>query len=451
MSTPAAALPNPVTALRSRRYVVLLVLTAVLGVPISAAAWGFLQGVAKLQPRAYTDLPKALGFAGTPSWWPLVLLGVAGLLVAPCIRYLPGAAGHSPADGFSAGMTEPIAVPGVLAAAFIGLVLGVVLGPEAPLIAMGGGAALFVVRLSRREVPPTSQMVVASAGSFAAVSALFGSPIIAAFLMMEIIGLGGATLELVLIPGLLAAGVGSLVFVGLGRWSGLGTQSLVIPALPHFSHPTGPEVGWAVAMGVAAALAGFAIRFIALRLRERVRPRILWATPIVGLAIGGLAIAFAEITHKPATEVLYSGQSAVGPLIVTASAWSISALVLLMLCKGLAYALALSSFRGGPVFPSLLLGAAGGLAAAHLPGMELSTVAGVAMGIGAMAVAMLRLPMTSVLLPALMLGSAGQNEVPLAIIAVVVAYVVGARLPDLTAPRAGASLPDGASEPAARS
>ena len=32
---------------------------------------------------------------------------------------------------------------------------------------------------------------------------------------MEASGLGGATLEFVLVPGLLAAGIGSLIFIGL--------------------------------------------------------------------------------------------------------------------------------------------------------------------------------------------------------------------------------------------
>ena len=45
MTTP----PDPQALLRSRPYVVLLILAAVIGVPISAAAWGFLALVSKLQ------------------------------------------------------------------------------------------------------------------------------------------------------------------------------------------------------------------------------------------------------------------------------------------------------------------------------------------------------------------------------------------------------------------
>ena len=94
--------------------------------------------------------------------------------------------------------------------------------------------------------------------------------------------------------------------------------------------------------------------------------------------------------------------------------------MLLVVCKGLAYGLSLSSFRGGPVFPSMFIGAAAGIAASHLPGMSL--VPGVAMGIGAMCTVMLKLPMTSTLLATLLLFSDGIEVIPVVIVAVVVAY-----------------------------
>jgi hypothetical protein len=74
----------------------------------------------------------------------------------------------------------------------------------------------------------------------------------------------------------------------------------------------------------------------------------------------------------------------------------------------------------------MFLGAAGGLALSHLPGLPM--VAGVAMGIGALCVVMLSLPMTSVLLATLLLFSDGLAVMPLVIVAVVVAHVTAARL-----------------------
>ncbi len=94
-------------------------------------------------------------------------------------------------------------------------------------------------------------------------------------------------------------------------------------------------------------------------------------TPVVGLAVAGLAIAFAEATGKSSSEVLFSGQSALGPFIANSASYTVGALVLLIACKGLAYGVSLSSFRGGPTFPAMFLGAVGGMALSHLPGLPL--------------------------------------------------------------------------------
>ena len=141
-------------------------------------------------------------------------------------------------------------------------------------------------------------------------------------------------------------------------------------------------------------------------------------TPVVGLGVAGLAIAFAEITGKSSSEVLFSGQDQLPGLIQSSADWSVGALVLLLVCKGLAYGLSLSSFRGGPVFPALFLGGALGIVLSH--GAGLPMIAGVGMGIGAMSVAMLNLPLTSVLLASVFLTADAVALMPLIIVAVVV-------------------------------
>jgi H+/Cl- antiporter ClcA len=419
--------PDPLALLRSRSYVALLILAAIIGMPVAAAAYFFLALVSKLQGWVFADLPKGMGFHGEPLWWPVLPLLLAGVLVGLTIRYLPGRGGHSPADGFKVeGPPAPAELPGIVLAALATLSLGVVLGPEGPMVALGGGLGALAVRLVKRDAPARVRSVMAAAGSFAAISTLLGSPLLGAFLLMEASGLGGAMLELVLVPGLLAAGVGTLVFLGLDAWTGLGTFSLAIPHLPHVGSPTGAEFLWAVAIGVMAVPLGSAIRWLGLFLRPYAERRILLVTPVIGLAVAGLAIAFAAGTGKGSSEVLFSGQSALGPFISNSASYTVGALLLLIACKGLAYGASLSSFRGGPTFPAMFLGAAGGVALSHLPGLPL--VDGVAMGIGALTVVMLRLPLTSVLLATLLLASDGLAVMPLAIVAVVVAYVLSARL-----------------------
>jgi H+/Cl- antiporter ClcA len=113
----------------------------------------------------------------------------------------------------------------------------VVLGPEAPLIALGSGLAAAVVRRRQAAANDRETAVVGATGSFAAVSTLLGSPLTGAFLLMEASGLGGPMLGLVLVPGLLAAGIGTLIFFGLNSLTGLGPVSLTVPALPPVVHP----------------------------------------------------------------------------------------------------------------------------------------------------------------------------------------------------------------------
>jgi len=410
------------TLLRSRGYIVILFVAAVLGAPIALLSYWFLQLSAHLQGWLFTDLPKTLGFPGQPVWWPVPLLVVAGFLVALTIRYLPGRGGKSPADGFHAGgPPAPAVLPGIAAASLVTLGFGAVLGPEAPLIALGGGLAVYALSLARRDAPHQAVALIGAAGSFAAISTLLGSPLLGAFLLMEMAGLGGAMVSLVLVPGLLAAGIGSLIFVGLDSLTGLGSTSLSIPALPPAGTPTVAEFGWALAIGAAAAVSGTLIRWLALALRPRVERRLLVATPLAGLAVALLAVLYAGLTAKGTSDVLFSGQSSVGPLITRSAEYSATTLVLLLLCKGLAYGVSLSSFRGGPIFPAMFLGAAGGLALSHLPG--LGTIPAAAMGIGAMCVTMLGFPLVSVLLATLLLASDGLQVMPLVIVAVVVAYV----------------------------
>src|SRR4051794_41446154 len=304
--------------LRSRRYLGFLVVAAVLGVPISAVAVWFLALVEAIQGWAFTSLPLSLGFSSAPLWWPLVPLGVAGAVVGPVVRYLPGHGGESPANGFRAGggFPAPAELGGIGAAAVVSIGLGVVVGPEAPLIALGGGLAVLAVRLAKRgKVPATVASVVAATGSFAAVSTLFGSPLAAAFLMMEAAGLGGATATMVLVPGLLGAGIGYLVFLGLDSWTGFGTFSLAVSDLPAASTPTVGALGWALAAGVASALLCWVIRAAALRVRPLIVRRTLLLTPALGLAIAALAILYASVTGHDVAEVLFSGQTALGPLL----------------------------------------------------------------------------------------------------------------------------------------
>jgi H+/Cl- antiporter ClcA len=429
--------------MRSRHYLGVLVLAAVLGVPISAAAYWFLWAINQGRRLVFETLPAALELTSVPAWWPLPILAVGGLLTGAAISYVPGRGGHSPLEGFRVGAPPRAAeLPGVLLAAFASLCFGAVVGPEAPLIALGSGLEALVLRVRKHAATEKEVTFVGATGAFAAIAFLLGSPIVGAFLMLEAVGLAGHRAKVVLVPGLLCSGIGFLVAVGISSWRGIGKVSLKIADVPPYAHPESAALLWAVGIGAGAAVLGLAIRRLGTLVRPHVEGRPLILTPVAGLAIAALAMLYTQMTGKAASDVLFSGQESLPTLVRDASTYTAGGLVMLIVCKGLAYGISLSSFRGGPVFPSIFIGGTAGILFSHLPGLPVT--AGIGMGMGAMTAVMLRMPMTAVLLAALLLGPEGIVAMPLVIVAVVVAFVATAWLGPVGPP---ASQGDGKPHP----
>jgi H+/Cl- antiporter ClcA len=440
-----AAQPDPAELLRSRRFLVLLVLAAIVGIVASLASWGFLELIHQIQVGVFYD--------GAPTWWPIPVLGVGALLCAAAIVFLPGTGGHIPAKGLNAGATEPRELAGVVAAALATIGLGLVLGPEAPLIALGGGLGLLGYRIAARDGPPEVGQIMAAAGTFAAVSLIFDSPLLAAVLLIEATGLGGPKLPLVLLPGLMAAGIGSLISIGMGSFTGLSTSAYALGALtlPDFPRPDIADVGWSLLLAVGVAVGVYLVMGIARNVVPLATRRPFLVLPAAGLLIGCLAVAFGQLTDHPANEVLFSGQDDLDSLVTSASTWTVGALALLVGLKGIAWAISLGSYRGGPTFPAMFLGVAAGMIASHLPGYELTPA--VAVGMGAGVAAMLRLPLSAVMIAVFLTGKAGIGAGPLIVVGVVAAYIttlaLGARrdAPAAAPAAAGVSSPAGPRPP----
>jgi H+/Cl- antiporter ClcA len=143
----------------------------------------------------------------------------------------------------------------------------------------------------------------------------------------------------------------------------------------------------------------------------------------VGLAVGSLALIAQALGVNP-RDVLFSGQSSIPNLV---SLTSVSALVILLLAKALAYIVSLASgFRGGPIFPALFLGIGVAAFAVELGGLN-PTLA-IAVGAAAGMAAQTRLVLTSMLFAALLVGSAGADAITAVVLATVAAYLTSVAL-----------------------
>ena len=419
---PAADLTS---VLRSRGYHALMLAAAVLGLPIAVIAFGFLAAVNWMEKWVWQTVPTHFGWDQPKAWYAVLVLTVAGALVGLVVARLPGRGGHVAANGFGGGMTQPIDLTGVLLAATLSLVLGAVIGPEAPLIALGGGLAILAANRTRLRESRQAVTLLAAAGSAAAIATVFGNPLVAAVLMLEVVGLAGSQVLLVLLPCLVSSGIGALIFTGLGDWTGLSVPSLQISGLPAAT------VGWADLLWVAplailAAVGAQLCRRLGLRNAQAAAAHTLAVTTAAGLIVGACAAAFTLITGRSVLDVLQSGEAALPALVSSPHSWSVVALVLVLVFKGAAYGRSLGSFRGGPTFPAVFLGAAIGVLVGPLPGLGIT--AGIAIGMTAATAAVLRLPVTSIVLVVLLLGPEGTSQLPIILLAASVATVTAVAL-----------------------
>jgi H+/Cl- antiporter ClcA len=408
--TPSA--PTP------REYLHAILLSAAIGIPAALVAALFLGAVHYLEHWLWVDLPDALGESSPPWYLVIGLPVVGGAIVAAARLWLPGEGGHEPIEGLSMSPTPVSHAPGIALAAVATLSFGLVLGPEAPVVALGGITAALLT--SGFRLGEHQKMLVALAGSFAAISALFGGPLVGGVLIMEsALGLGAQAIP-ALLPGFVSAAIGYLIFIGFGDWGGLDAPGLVVPALPLYD---GVEVGdllIAVVVGMASALVIVPLKRGAVQLRALGRTRLAMPALLLagGFAVGAIALV-ADSLGADSQDVLFSGQASIPALLAETST---AVVVVLLVAKSIAYVISLAcGFRGGPIFPAIFIGI--GIATFPVLWLDMSPTVALAMGAAAGMAAQSRLLLASMLLAAILVGTQGADAVPAAVLAAAAAWL----------------------------
>jgi H+/Cl- antiporter ClcA len=381
-------------------------------VPAALLAAAFIAAVHELEDALWPD---------SPAWYLVIGLPVAGAALCALARaLLPGDGGHSPLKGIGGGATPLAYAPGIALAAIATLAFGAVLGPEAPVIALGAIVALAVTRSAH--LGDRERSVLANAGSFSAISALFGGPIVAGVLMVEGgVGLGAALIP-ALLPGFVAAAVGYLIFIGFGDWGGLDAPGLAVPDLPLYEGTHLLDLLVAVAVGVITAL----VIAVVARLAHRVAGAGIGmaASLIAGGLIVGLLAQLENGLGGDSQEILFSGQSAIPDVVKEGST---AVLLSILAIKALAYAVSLGcGFRGGPIFPAVFLGI--GIATLPVVWFDVSPTLAIAVGAAAGMAAQTRFILSAMLFGALLVGSQGVDAVPAAVLAAAAAWLTATAL-----------------------
>jgi len=388
-----------------------------IGVGLIAAAGGsVLLEVIHLGERLfYEQLPQSFGLDEVPVWWVLLML-LAGASVIVLAQYLPGSSGKGPLTGFHFD-TQPKNAVSILVAAAGTLMFGFVLGPEAPLIILGTTIGALVLRRSQG---PTLQAAMLL-GGVASIGAVFGNPFVTAFMILEFIALGVMP-RVLMLPMFVALGAGYLTQVGIGSWNGFGVHPLTVPDLPSYESISLQDILVAVVASSVAAIVAIASRALAERI-DKVNSQHLRLMPFAAAIVitGLVAVAVYAFDLTPQM-VLFSGQGQAMSTLIDEAA--IGVVVAIVAIKALGYAVSLGSgMRGGPIFPATFLGVGiGVLFALIFSGTAVAPLA--AAGIAATATAMIRLPFTSAMLALLLIGGAGMEVAPFAIIGAVVGFIV---------------------------
>jgi H+/Cl- antiporter ClcA len=313
--------------------------------------------------------------------------------------------------------------PGIVITAFVSLISGASLGPEAPLADACGGIGTWIS--DRLKLDDQETRTMGYSGVSGMLAAFVTNPLGGALLGLESARGGASGMQTyfwVLFPSLLASAVSTVLFVWLS-----GTFFETLYKFPAYT-PRLRDLFYAAPLGVLGGIAGLLFMFSLRRLQalfQAMQERVVLRGLIGGLGMGIIG-ALLPLT-------LFSGEAETTDLIFHAAEIGVVMLIVLGLAKLLATALVLATgWKGGYIFPIMFASVALGLAVDLLfPGIPVAVAVAATMA-GAL-VAALRAPLFAALFTLILV----QKETAAVIaVAVVVSALLTALLALLAARRA---------------
>lgn len=342
-------------------------------------------------------------------WWWIPLIAVGGLVVAGLRQAwnipnkVPGGV-----ELIAAGEVDHRTAPRWVIISAISAVVGASLGPSFALVLMGGGLGSWIV--SRRWAEREAEEYYTLTGIAGGFGAAFTSPILGAFIVSEIGPTPKQRYPAAIMPQLIAATVGFVIFYAV-----VGRTFLGIYEVPPYEFRL-RDMAIAAALGVVAAaiMATFVVVIIVVkRLTGLVSNAYL-----LGL-VGGGAVGLIGFS-LPLT--LGSGQSQLGTVVDDASALGIGLLLTVLVAKMAAMALSLAvGFMGGNVFPMIFMGGTSGVIV-HLIFPDLPAALAVSCMLAAVPGSYLKAPVSMTFIAAIAISLDPRTVAPVAT-AVIVSFL----------------------------
>jgi CIC family chloride channel protein len=413
-------------SLRGRRPTARLVVAALLGSVaglFSTAFWNSIAVVTEgLNYYVVWPLDRSLPLPWHWAHWRFLLPAVGGLAAALAARYVfrtPERLGVASVmlDARRQWGRIPLRyVPSTFVNGVFTIGFGGSAGREAPAVAVGGGLGAWLARVM--ELPPAQRRLLVGCGTAAAIAAAFNAPLAGVFFALEVV-LGDFRVA-TLAPVMLASVAGTVVCRATE-----GSAGAAHFQVPPYHLVSAWETVLYAGLGLFAGLVGQAF-VTTLETSERELPKLRvppWLLPAIGgLCVGVIGLALPGVLGNGYEWTI----AACGGHL----AWEL--VVLLLVGKIVATSLTLGSGGwGGDFAPTLYIGAmAGGAYGVLMQGILGHAVAGYGayamVGMGAALAAVVRCPITAILL---LFELTGSYEVILPImVAVATASFVARRL-----------------------
>ena len=347
----------------------------------------------------WPEPPSWEPFSG--SWTIVLIMTLAGFLVGLIHHFTP-AAQLDVFEAIDQGRMDPKPVPSSLLVSLISLVSGFSLGPEVPSGMLASGLATWLSE--RRKLDEDATRTNVLAGVSAAYAGLFSSPFALLVMMLESTHFQSIAYYGTLFICGLAAAIGFSLFYYFGGDTFSPLLGLVQP--PAYDLRIW-DIGLGVVFGVLAVPVTIIFGLLLRLLRRLVAP--LNRQPIVRGTLGGLLLGLLGMA-LPLT--LFLGTDGLAIATSQAAEIGVTLLIVFAFAKLLALGGALSfGFIGGPIFPTLFVGAALGSAVNLLfPQIPLGLAVGCLMA--AVPAAIVPIPLALAVIVIVVVGLSPMNSLP---------------------------------------